>query len=75
MFQHVDDVLKVPEVAGSVKCLFLVGGFAESALLQEAFRTKLNELKIPPPIIPQVYHSVIHKQCNCRLFGNIWQPK
>lgn len=55
MFQHVEGVLTVPEVSEAVKYLFLVGGFTESSLLQEAIHKKLTELKMTPPIIPQVY--------------------
>uniref|UniRef100_A0A1B6GZM7 Heat shock 70 kDa protein 12A n=1 Tax=Cuerna arida TaxID=1464854 RepID=A0A1B6GZM7_9HEMI len=51
--KHVEGVLTAPEVIESSKYLFLVGGFAESGLLQEAIRKKLRELKVPPPIIPQ----------------------
>ncbi|XP_071609189.1 heat shock 70 kDa protein 12B [Heliangelus exortis] len=35
IIQHIDDLLKKPEVQG-IKFLFLVGGFAESAMLQRA---------------------------------------
>ncbi|KAM6076858.1 heat shock 70 kDa protein 12B [Chlamydotis macqueenii] len=35
IIKHIDDLLKKPEVQG-VKFLFLVGGFAESAMLQHA---------------------------------------
>uniref|UniRef100_A0A8C4XU18 Heat shock protein family A (Hsp70) member 12B n=1 Tax=Falco tinnunculus TaxID=100819 RepID=A0A8C4XU18_FALTI len=37
IIKHIDDLLKKPEVQG-IKFLFLVGGFAESAMLQHAIQ-------------------------------------
>jgi hypothetical protein len=50
-FQHIQDVLESPRVNG-IKFLFLVGGFAESQILQhEVRKTFGDKVKV---IIPQV---------------------
>jgi hypothetical protein len=50
-FQHIEDVLLHPDLIG-IDYLFLVGGFAESPLLQQAVRTHFGEHVTV--IIPQV---------------------
>ena len=54
MFQQVETVITAPGVGKSIQQVFLVGGFAESRLLQEAVREKLNKLEHTNLIIPQV---------------------
>ncbi|XP_029450066.1 heat shock 70 kDa protein 12B isoform X1 [Rhinatrema bivittatum] len=48
--QHIDDLMKKPDVNG-IKFLFLVGGFAESPMLQHAVQTAFGN--ICRVIIPQ----------------------
>ncbi|XP_053560302.1 heat shock 70 kDa protein 12B isoform X1 [Bombina bombina] len=48
--QHIEDLMKKPEVKG-IKYLFLVGGFAESPMLQNAVQTAFSE--VCRVIIPQ----------------------
>ncbi|XP_015269508.1 PREDICTED: heat shock 70 kDa protein 12B [Gekko japonicus] len=43
IINHIDDLMKKPEVQG-VKFLFLVGGFAESAVLQHAVQSAFSGL-------------------------------
>ncbi|XP_067389625.1 heat shock 70 kDa protein 12B [Emydura macquarii macquarii] len=43
IIQHIDDLMKKPEVKG-IKFLFLVGGFAESAMLQHAIQSAFGSL-------------------------------
>ncbi|KAG8453272.1 hypothetical protein GDO86_000053 [Hymenochirus boettgeri] len=48
--QHIEDLMKKPEVKG-IKYLFLVGGFAESPMLQNAVQSAFGE--VCRVIIPQ----------------------
>ncbi|XP_015682747.1 heat shock 70 kDa protein 12B, partial [Protobothrops mucrosquamatus] len=41
IIRHIDDLMKKPEVKG-IKFLFLVGGFAESAILQHAVQSSFS---------------------------------
>uniref|UniRef100_A0A8C5W9X6 Heat shock protein family A (Hsp70) member 12B n=1 Tax=Leptobrachium leishanense TaxID=445787 RepID=A0A8C5W9X6_9ANUR len=50
IIQHIEDLMKKPDVKG-IKYLFLVGGFAESPMLQNAVQTAFSE--ICRVIIPQ----------------------
>ncbi|XP_053886292.1 heat shock 70 kDa protein 12B isoform X2 [Malaclemys terrapin pileata] len=43
IIRHIDDLLKKPDVKG-IKFLFLVGGFAESAMLQHAVQSAFGSL-------------------------------
>ncbi|XP_039397843.1 heat shock 70 kDa protein 12B isoform X1 [Mauremys reevesii] len=43
IIRHIDDLLKKPDVKG-IKFLFLVGGFAESAMLQHAVQAAFGSL-------------------------------
>uniref|UniRef100_A0A8C8RRQ3 Heat shock protein family A (Hsp70) member 12B n=1 Tax=Pelusios castaneus TaxID=367368 RepID=A0A8C8RRQ3_9SAUR len=43
IIKHIDDLMKKPEVKG-IKFLFLVGGFAESAMLQHAIQSSFGSL-------------------------------
>lgn len=54
MFQQIETVMTAPGVGRSIQQVFLVGGFAESRLLQDAVREKLNKLGHKNLIIPQV---------------------
>ncbi len=51
-YQNIDSLLKQPNLKG-IKYLFLVGGFAESKVLQSAIRENFDEkdgvsVRIPP---------------------------
>ena len=59
--EHIDDVLSHPDLmmSGGVDHLFLVGGFAESPLLQQAVRVHFGG--VVPVIIPQEVSLAILK--------------
>jgi len=61
--QHIEDVLCHADFQNSIDYLFLVGGFAESPLLQQAVRGKFN--RNITVVIPQVDITFFHSTFYC----------
>ena len=66
-WQHIEDVLRHADFRNSIDYLFLVGGFAESPLLQQAVRGRFDrDITV---VIPQVDIPSFLTQAKLKLVG------